>query len=139
MDRARTFELLGYAAGTLGAFVVGLLGPAIAKSLSSYIPDDDVARGVYGLVALLVVGTVAGIFGRGIGGAAAMWFGLFLSDQGGAQLQPPAPSWLTPFIVGLAAATIGYGLARAVDPLWNGATVSRRAPKPVDTGTYGTG
>ncbi|HMJ79815.1 MAG TPA: hypothetical protein VK592_02085 [Candidatus Dormibacteraeota bacterium] len=139
MDRGRAFELLGYAAGTLAAFVVGLFGPAIAKSLAVYVPDDSVAKGVYGLVVLLLVGTVAGIFGRGIGGAAAMWFGLFLSDQAGAQLQPPAPNWLTPFVVGLAAATIGYGVARAVDPLWNGATVSRRAPRPVDTGTYGSG
>ncbi|MGZ3585972.1 MAG: hypothetical protein ACXVAE_02675 [Candidatus Limnocylindrales bacterium] len=140
MERSRMYELLGYAAGTLAAFVIGLLGPAIAKNLAAYVPaDDSVARGVFGLVALLLIGTVAGIFGRGIGGAAALWFGLFLSDQAGAQLQPPAPNWLTPFVVGLAAATLGYGIARAIDPLWNGATVTRRASRarPTDTGTYG--
>ncbi len=125
MGRTRAFAVLGYAVGTLAAFAVGLFGPAIAGIVATYLPGDEAVRSVYALVALLLIGTAAGVFGRGVLGFVALWLGLFLADQAGVHLGAPHPDWLPPILVGLGAASIGYLVARAVDPLWSGAGFGR--------------
>jgi hypothetical protein len=131
MDRARVYEALGYVVGTALAFAVGLLGPAVAVNLSSSMPPDIVTKGIYGLAAMFIVGTLAGIFGRGLPGLAGLFVGIYLADQLGETVTIPHPGWLPAVAMSLLAATIGYAIARAIDPLWGSGDSLRRSGRPV--------
>lgn len=130
MDRSRLYEVLGYVAGTLLAFAVGLLGPALARAVATNMPDDLVTRGIYGLAAMFIVGTVAGVFGRGLPGLAGLFVGVYLADQLGEAVKTPHPDWLPGVAMALIAATIGYIIARAIDPLWGSGGSWRQSGRP---------
>jgi hypothetical protein len=130
MDRTRAYEVLGYVAGTLLAFAVGLLGPAVAVALASSMPTDIVTKGIYGLAAMFIVGTVAGVFGRGLPGLAGLFVGIYVADQLGEAVSIPHPTWLPAVAMSLVAATIGYIIARAIDPLWGSGGSLRRSGRP---------
>ena len=134
MDRGQLYEALGYVAGTLLAFAVGLLGPALAVAVAANMPDDLVTRGIYGLAAMFIVGTVAGVFGRGLPGLAGLFVGVYLADQLGESVKTPHPDWLPGVAMALIAATIGYAIARAIDPLWGsgGYLAPERPPRLID-------
>ncbi len=131
MDRTRAYEVLGYVVGTLLAFAVGLLGPAVAVALATSMPSDIVTKGIYGLAAMFIVGTVAGVFGRGLPGLAGLFVGIYLADQLGQAVSTPHPSWLPAVAMSLVAATIGYIIARAIDPLWGSGGSLRRSGRTV--------
>ena len=130
MDRARAYEALGYVVGTLLAFAVGLLGPAVAVNLASSMPPDIVTKGIYGLAAMFIVGTLAGIFGRGLPGLAGLFVGIYSPTSSARPSPSPIPTGSPRWPCRLLAATIGYAIARAIDPLWGSGDSLRRSGRP---------
>lgn len=118
MDRSRVYHGLSLVVGTLIAFTVGLVGPSLAEGLARDLPSSLQARGVYAFAALLVIGVVAGAFGRGLVALLACWAGLLIASLEPRHLLPAGLDGIAALAVTLVVAAVGFALARAVDPFW---------------------
>jgi hypothetical protein len=118
VQAARRYHQLSLVLGTLLAFAAGLVGPTLAHDLAQHVPSS-IGQGLpFGLACLFLMGVVAGAFGRGIIGFLALVVGIvFAAAQAQDLLQGSVDADLVPSLV-LAAVTVGYVVARAVDPFW---------------------
>ena len=113
----------GVLLGTLASLAVGLLGSWAGEQVVGLVAPPSAERFTIdfaGAAAAFVVGGVSGAFGRRLTGLLALWIGLLLAAFYGQGLHPPTLGLVDPLVALLVIATVGYGVGRMVDPIWEG-------------------
>ncbi|MGH2408031.1 MAG: hypothetical protein ACRDF7_08145 [Candidatus Limnocylindrales bacterium] len=109
----------GFVFGSLAAFLAGLLGSWAGQALATTFSNGEFQLYVT-VSAAFVVGTFAGVIGRGVSGLLALWLGVLGAAQFGTGLTPPIVAPLNALEMALLITLGGYGLGRMVDPIWGG-------------------